>query len=109
MTRLTAIFALLAAATAYTAERSLSAEPSARVLATAPVLASSLTDPAPQVPLLFVVDGVRYHRDQLPLLTDDRIFAVRVIKGRAALKAYGQDGAYGVVVITTRQAVTPRA
>jgi len=106
MTRITAIFALLAAATAYTAERSLSAAP---VLATAPVLASSLTDPAPQVPLLFVVDGVRYHRDQLPLLTDDRIFAVRVIKGRAALKAYGQDGAYGVVVITTRQAVTPRA
>jgi hypothetical protein len=103
MTRLIVTLALLTAPTACTAERSLSPEPSV------PVLASSLTRAAPQVPLLFVVDGVLYQRDQLPLLTEDRIFAVRVIKGHAALDGYGPDGAYGVVVITTRQAVTPQA
>jgi hypothetical protein len=102
MTRLAAIFGLLTAATACTAERSFSPDPSVQVSAVSSIRAT------PQIPLLFVVDGVRYQRDQLPFLTEDRIFAVRVIKGRAALEGYGSDGAYGVVVITTRQAVTPR-
>ncbi len=103
MTRHTATLALLTAATACTAERALSPQPSA------PALAISLMNAAPQVPLLFVVDGVRYQRDQIPSLTRDQISAVRVIKGRAALKQYGQDASYGVVVITTRQAAAPRS
>src|SRR4051812_36885790 len=60
-------------------------------------------------PLLFVVDGVKYQRDQLPLITSDRIFAVRVVKGRAALELYGKDASYGVVVITTMQGAGRRA
>lgn len=102
MTRLAAILALLITATACTAERSFPPVPSVAVSA------GSLVRATPQVPLLFVVDGVRYERGELPLLTEDRIFALRVIKGRAALESYGRDGAYGVVVIITRQAVTPR-
>ena len=103
ITRLTATLALGTAATACTAERALSPQPPA------PALAISLMAAAPQVPLLFVVDGVRYQRDQIPSLTRDQISAVRVIKGRAALKQYGQDASYGVVVITTRQAAAPRS
>jgi len=62
-----------------------------------------------QVPLLFVVDGVRLQRDQVPTLTDDQISAVRVIKGHAALKQYGPDASYGVVVITTKAATAPHS
>jgi hypothetical protein len=62
----------------------------------------------PQLPLLFVVDGVKYQRDQVPPLADDQILAVRLLKGHAALEQYGDDASYGVVVITTRQAATPR-
>jgi hypothetical protein len=105
MTRsLIVTLALLTAAVAGTADRSVTPEPSPL-----PVAASSLMAITPQVPLLFVVDGRRYQRNELPLLTEDRIFAVRVIKGHAALEGYGRDGAYGVVVITTRAAVTPQA
>jgi bla regulator protein blaR1 len=62
-----------------------------------------------QVPLLYVVDGVRLQRDQVPLLTGDQISSVQVIKGRAALKQYGPDASYGVVVITTKAALTPQS
>jgi hypothetical protein len=70
-------------------------------------VATAATSQLPQVPLLFVVDGVRLQRDQVPALTDDQIAAVRVIKGHVALKQYGPDASYGVVLITTKGA-TPR-
>jgi outer membrane cobalamin receptor len=60
-----------------------------------------------QVPLLFVVDGVRLQRDQVPSLTGDQISKIQVIKGHAALKQYGPDASYGVVVITTKAAAAP--
>ena len=103
MTRITAALALLTATTACTSERVVSSQSSA------PNFATTLTTAAPQIPLLFVVDGVRYQRDQVPQLTADQILAVRVIKGHAALKEYGQDASYGVIVITTRQAAAPRS
>lgn len=104
MIRLSASLALIAAATACTAGGVLSPPPSA------PTFATSLTNAVPQVPLLFVVDGVKYPRDQVPALSRDQIAAVQVIKGRAALKQYGPDASYGVVVIKTRQtAVAPRS
>lgn len=62
-----------------------------------------------QVPLLFVVDGVRLQRDQVPSLTNDQIAEIRVVKGYAALKRYGPDGSYGVVEITTKVAAAPRS
>ena len=109
MSGLTAVIALLTAATAATAATACTAERALSPQPSAPSVATSLTSGPPQVPLLFVVDGVKYPRDQVPSLTGDQILAVRVIKGRAALKQYGPDASYGVVVITTRLAATPRS
>lgn len=103
MNRVVAIFAVLLVASACTAERALTPP-----LVQAPS-AQEYLSAAPLEPLLFVVDGVKYQRDQLPLITTDRIFAVRVIKGRAALEQYGKDASYGVVIITTRQGAGRRA
>jgi hypothetical protein len=91
------------AATACTAERAVSPQPSARSAAT-------LAAPRPsEVPLLFVVDGVRYPKDHMPPLSSGQVASVQVIKGRRALAEYGPDGSYGVVLITTKQASGPRA
>jgi hypothetical protein len=101
-TRLTTILSLLIAATACTAERRPAPQPG-------PAPLTQHVSTTPLEPLLFVVDGVKYQRDQLPLITSDRIFAVRVIKGHAALAQYGKDASYGVVIITTRQAAGRQA
>jgi len=103
LAHLTFTIAIISAATACTAERALSPQP------TGPSVASSVAPSMAQVPLLYVVDGVRLQRDQLPSLTDDQISAVRVIKGRAALKQYGPDASYGVVEITTKAGLLPRS
>jgi hypothetical protein len=106
MGRLTAVVAALtvtAAATASTTESAPAAQP------LAPSLATSLTTTPSQIPLLYVVDGVRYERGKIPVLSRNQIFTVHVIKGHAALEQYGPDASYGVVVITTRQAVGPQA
>ena len=104
LAHLTFILALTIGATACTAERALSPQSVAgRSVATAVAPAVA------QVPLLFVVDGVRLQRDQVPSLTSDQIAKVKVIKGVAALRLYGPDASYGVVVITTRAALGPRA
>jgi len=99
--RLTLALALAVAATACTAERALAPQAAGNSVAT--VSATS------QVPFLFVVDGVRLKRDQVPALTNDEIAEIRVIKGSAALKQYGQDGSYGVVEITTKAAAARRS
>jgi hypothetical protein len=70
----------------------------------APASTASSSLSAPQVPLLYVVDGVRLQRDQVPALTGDQIASVQVLKGRAALREFGPDASYGVVVIKTKQA-----
>jgi len=108
LAHLTFILALTIGTTACTAERALSPQPVAgRPVATS--VATSVAPGATQVPLLFVVDGVRLQRDQVPSLTGDQIAKVKVIKGVAALRLYGPDASYGVVVITTRAALGPRA
>lgn len=101
LAHLISTLALAATATACKAERTPAPQPMEHV-------ASAATSGLPQVPLLFVVDGVRLQRDQVPKLTDDQIAAVRVIKGHAALRQYGPDASYGVVLITTKGA-TPRS
>jgi outer membrane cobalamin receptor len=104
LAHLTLTLAIAIGATACTAERALSPQPVAgHSVATA--IAPGMT----QVPLLFVVDGVRLQRDQVPSLTGDQIAKVQVIKGHAALKQYGPDASYGVVVITTKAAAAPRS
>jgi len=105
-TRLIAALALIAAATAATA---CTAERALSPLAAAPSFASSIAPAASQVPLLFVVDGVRYPKDQVPSLSAEQVSAVQVIKGHLALEQYGPDASYGVVVITTKPASTPRS
>jgi hypothetical protein len=93
-----------AAATAFTAERPVSPHPAT------PAIASSIAPSSPgQVPLLFIVDGVRYAGDQVPLLSEEQVAAVEVIKGHRALEQYGPDASYGVVIIRTKQASSPRS
>jgi hypothetical protein len=101
--RLSLTLALATAATACTAERALSPQPASRTFAT------TVAANAGQVPLLFVVDGVRLQRDQVPTLTADQVAEVRVLKGHAALEQYGPDASYGVVVITTKAAAVRRS
>ena len=104
LAHLTLTLALTIGASACAAERALSPQPvMGRSIATA--IAPGMT----QVPLLFVVDGVRLQRDQVPSLTGDQISKVQVIKGHAALEQYGPDASYGVVVITTKAAAAPRS
>jgi hypothetical protein len=93
--RLTATFALLTFAAACATER-----------VTSPTLATHSSGVAPRaalLPLLYVVDGVRLPRDQVPALEASQVAKVEVIKGRLALQRFGPDASYGVVLITTRQ------
>ncbi len=99
-TRQIAALALLAAATACAGPRAIAPE-------SPPTVAASSLAPA-QLPLLYVVDGVRLGRDEVPSLDASQVSNVRVIKGRAALAKYGQDASYGVVLITTRQVAASR-
>jgi hypothetical protein len=100
--RLYATLAIMVAAGACASERTLAPEPSTASFA------SSMASAA-QVPLLFVVDGVRYQRDQVPVISSEQVATVQVVKGHLALKQYGPDASYGVVIITTKQASTPRS
>ena len=72
--------------------------------ADAPPVATPAAASVSQLPLLFIVDGVRYAGDQVPLLSADLVASVRVLKGHRALVQYGPDASYGVVVITTKLA-----
>jgi hypothetical protein len=94
---------LLLATVACTAERALAPQTQPSSTAT------SFSSQVAQVPLLFIVDGVRYPKDQIPALSADEISAVRVVKGTAALKQYGADASYGVVIATTKHASAPRS
>jgi outer membrane cobalamin receptor len=62
-----------------------------------------------QLPLLFIVDGIRYGSDQVPLLSAELVASVQVVRGRRALEQYGPDASYGVVVVTTKLAHTRRS
>ena len=96
--------AIVSTTAACAAERTISPQP-----ASTSAVATSVGPAILQVPLLYVVDGVRLQRDQVPTLSSDQISAIQVIKGHAALKQYGPDASYGVVVITTKAAALPRS
>jgi hypothetical protein len=78
--------------------------PTAEPTSAAPAPAS-----AGQLPLLFIVDGVRYAGDQVPLLSADLVASVQIVRGHRALERYGPDASYGVVVITTKLASVRRS
>lgn len=102
--RLIAAFVSIAITAACRAERAVSLH------AAAPTFASSIAPSSPgQLPLLFIVDGVRYAGDQVPLLSAEQVAGVQVIKGQRALTEYGPDASYGVVVITTKLASVRRS
>jgi outer membrane receptor protein involved in Fe transport len=94
------VVALLSIATATTVTTDGVVPPKPSAPAVAPPRAAS----ADQLPLLFIVDGVRYAGDQVPLLSPEIVASVKVIKGHRALQQYGPDASYGVVVITTKLA-----
>jgi hypothetical protein len=94
--------ALTATAGACTAERALAPQ-------STKTIAMAVSPAMQQVPLLYIVDGIRLERDQVPTLTADQIASVEVIKGHAALKQYGPDASYGAVVITTKAAIANRS
>lgn len=100
---LIAVFLSLATVTPGPAERARSSNGDGPAAAT-PAAAS-----VSQLPLLFIVDGVRYAGDQVPLLSADLVASVQVIKGHRALQQYGPDASYGVVVITTKLASARRS
>lgn len=54
------------------------------------------------VPPLFIVDGVRTTQELAMSIPKDSIAAVDVLKGEAARAKYGDEGRYGVVIITTK-------
>ena len=94
--RLTAVLGFLTLTTACATERMV-----APPRAAAPI---GVSGQAALLPLLYVVDGVRMNRDQVPALEASQVASVEVIKGRTALKLYGADASYGVILITTKQA-----
>jgi len=94
--RLTATLALLAFASACATERVAGPQ-----RATFPI---GVSPGAALLPLLYVVDGVRLPRDQVPALELSQVAKVEVIKGRVALQRYGSDASYGVILITTKLA-----
>ena len=78
------------------------AAPSSVATAPAPTTAESVAIPvSTQVPLLYVVDGVKYPVDHVPNLRATEVASVRVVKGRSALLKYGPEASYGVVLVTT--------
>ncbi|HEY1953763.1 MAG TPA: hypothetical protein VGG76_13245 [Gemmatimonadaceae bacterium] len=103
ISRPTLSFVLIAALSACAAERAVA--PQSPTAPSANVVSQAMTE----VPLLYVVDGVRLQRDQVPTLTSDQIASVTVVKGHTALKEYGPDASYGVVLITTKAASAPRS
>ena len=102
LAHLTLVLAAAAVTAGCATERTLS--PRAESSTPQVALASS----AMQVPLLYVVDGVRLQRDQVPSLDADQVLSVSVMKGHLALQKYGPDAAYGVVVIKTKAANLPQ-
>jgi len=80
-----------------------------RANAPTPAVTAAAPGSPNQIPLLFVVDGVRYAGDQVPLLSSELVAAVKVIKGHRAIEQYGPEASYGVVVITTKLASAHRS
>jgi TonB-dependent SusC/RagA subfamily outer membrane receptor len=51
---------------------------------------------------LLILDGVRAPQEALRGVAPDQIQTIDVVKGAAATKLYGPDGANGVIVVTTK-------
>lgn len=102
LAHLTLIIAAAAATVGCASERALAPHSEA-----APVRLG-ISSHATEVPLLYVVDGIRLQRDQVPALSSDQVLSVSVMKGHLALQKYGPDAAYGVVLITTKAANLPQ-
>jgi hypothetical protein len=56
-------------------------------------------------PSLIFVDGEKKTKKEMDALSPDQIKSVEVLKGDAAIKAYGPDAKDGVIKITTKKKV----
>jgi len=56
---------------------------------------------------LFIVDGVLVDNRQMAALSPNDIESITVLKGKEAVKLYGDEGANGVLLITTKKSKTP--
>ena len=61
--------------------------------------------PSGSTPGLILVDGEKKTKKELDALSPDQIKSVEVLKGDAAIKAYGPDAKDGVIKITTKKKV----
>jgi TonB-dependent SusC/RagA subfamily outer membrane receptor len=66
------------------------------------VIRQNGTAAGPSAQPLLIVDGVRQPQEALKRLAPDAIQSIEVIKGPAASRQYGPDGANGVIVVTTK-------
>ena len=66
------------------------------------VIGQRLTGPGAGAQPLLIVDGVRQPQEALKRLAPDSIQSIEVIKGAAASRVYGPDGANGVIVVITK-------
>lgn len=59
---------------------------------------------------IIVVDGVKYIRADsthaFQNLNPEKIKAIKILKGQEAIDLYGEDGKYGVIVVTTKTSST---
>jgi hypothetical protein len=102
LTHLTLLFATVVVTAGCATERAVAPAPASTSVH------SGVSPNAVDVPLLYVVDGVRLQRDEVPSLNADQVLSVSVMKGHLALQKYGPDAAYGVVVITTKARNAPQ-
>jgi TonB-dependent SusC/RagA subfamily outer membrane receptor len=61
--------------------------------------------PSGSTPGLILIDGEKKTKKELDALSPDQIKSVEILKGEAAIKAYGPDAKDGVIKITTKKKV----
>ncbi|SDS11427.1 BlaR1 peptidase M56 [Formosa sp. Hel1_31_208] len=54
---------------------------------------------------LFIIDGKVINKDQMESINPDKIHSIDVLKDKNAIKAYGEKGQNGVVIINTKEAI----
>jgi len=67
-------------------------------------------NPKSETPPLYIIDGVKLKPSEVALsnVKQEDIASVEVFKDATAIKLYGDEGKYGVIKITTKQAKTAK-
>lgn len=69
-----------------------------------------IANPKSDTPPLYIIDGVKLKPSEVALrnVKQEDIASVEVLKDATATKLYGDEGKYGVILITTKQAKTAK-